>query len=231
MKWEDLAPEQALLAMVFDGGNTPTLRLPIALVHGSDYGQVVSRAGALIGVHDPMEFCAVELVKSTAEVNVWASLSDGNGRRAFIDVLAQFHRGVISGYTSRTVEEMWESTLGCDAFVDCRKGEFVDPGFLVRTRLPLERGHEPIGNMTVQILAGEGFSAEEDVMDNPTLWTGKSGFDVECSPSWVLNQPDSFGLALNEFLADKGFLWRAGLSSLVTWNDGVWWTAWADMLM
>ena len=230
MKWEDSVPE-ALLAMVFDEGNKQALRLPIALVHGADYGQVVSRAGALIGVRVPMEFCAVELVKSTAELDVWASLPDEKSRRAFIDVLAQSHKGVIPGYTSRTLERMWETTLGCDAFVDCRTGEFIDPMFLVRTRLPFERGHDQIGNMTMQILASDGLSDEEDAMNNPILWAGKSGFAVECSPSWALNHPAHVGLAFDAFLADNGFLWRTGVPTLVTWEDGVWWTAWADVLM
>ena len=231
MKWEDLAPEQALIAMVFDGGNAQATRLPIALAHGADYRQVVSKVSRLIGAGPALDHCWAEFITSKPERTVWESLSDEHGKQAFIDILARSDEREISERTAHTIKEMWASTLGWDAFVDCRKAEFVDPTFLVRTRLPFERGSDPIGNMTVQILAGEGFSDLADVMDNPILWTGKSGFHVEGTPSWAINSPHLFGVVFDEFLADKGFLWRTGVWSLVVWEDGVWWTAWADMLM
>lgn len=231
MEWEDQVPEQAFHAMVFDEDNLRCSRLPIALVHGFDHGQVISKVGGLLGVSDPLEFCGSELVHSTAERAVWDSLSDEGSRRAFIDVMAQSREGTISAYMTHALESMWKSTFGRDAFATCNRGEFVDPMFAVRTRLRFERGDAPMGDMSMQILAGEGFSDLEDVMDNPVLWTGMSGFPVDMSASQVLNSPHSFGYAFDGFLNDNGFLWRTGVSSLVAWGDSVWWIAWADMLM
>lgn len=231
MRWEDQVPEQALFAMVFDQDNSQRVRLPIALAHGASYRQVVTNLGGLIGASDPIESCALELVQSMAERTVAASVSDEHGRQAFIDILAQLHEGEITDYTSRTVERMWESTLGRDSTVDCHKGEFVDPMFAVRTRLRFERGDAPMGDMSVQILAGEGFSDLADVMDNPVLWTGMSGFHVDVPASRVLNNPSTLGYVLDGFFVNSGYLWRPGTWELVAWGDSVWWIAWASMLM
>lgn len=226
MKWEDQVPERALFAMVFD-----RVRLPIALVHGASYRQVVTNLGGLIGASDPLESCALELVHSTAERAVWDSLSDAHGRQAFIDILAQSHESEITAYTSRTVERMWESTMGRDAFATCNRGEFVDPMFVMRTRLRFERGDAPMGDMSVQILAGEGFKDLADVMGNPVLWTGQTGFHVDVSASQVLNNPSTLGYALDGFFVNNGYLWRPGTWELAAWGDEVWWVSWASMLM
>ena len=231
MRWEDQVPERAFHTMIFDEDNLRCSRLPIALVHGFDHGQVISKMGGLLGMCDPLEFCGSELVHSTAEHTVWERLSDEDSRRAFIDVMAQSREGTISAYMTHALESMWRSTFGRDAFATCDRGEFVDPMFLVRTRLPLERGSELIGDMDVQILAGEGFKDLADVMDSPILWTGKSGFHVDNTASWALNNPHAFGFVLDGFFVNNGFLWRPSVWELVAWEDGVWWVAWADMLM
>lgn len=231
MRWEDQVPERALFAMVFDEDNSQRVRLPVALVHGASYRQVVTNLGGLIGASDPLESCALELVKSTAERTVAAGLSDEHSKQAFIDILAQSHESEITDLTARTIEEMWTTTLGRDAFAICHAGEFVDPMFLVRTRLPLERADDPMGYFRVAINAGESFKDLEDVMDNPVLWTGLSAYAVEHTASWVLNHPDQFASAFDAYLADNGYLWRTGTWKLVWWGGEVYLTAWADMLM